>query len=228
MKERIFVFRLAKGNDSGSPVGNCPLDYSEIKKEISKLTRKDIQKIDYDPSVYLPFLYKELWSNDILRQGWSIKDLDLRYDTKKWIENYMYYGKIYWDVDIECRTAKGRWNIVSRMLRMRKNDYILIPKTSNDESNTNDYNHFVICQVDREYYFDYPTSIQDFGHCIKIKNIKIEKYGSHSLNRNDFSAPYIWAITEVKSHHSRYSKFKDYIENLTNQSRTIKNRQVAF
>ena len=213
MKERIFVFRLAKHNNSGNPNGNCPLDYSEIKKEISKLTSKDIKKINYDPSIYVKFLYRELWDKKILRQGWGIKDLDLNFDTKKWIENYMYNGKIYWDEDIECKLAKGRWNILSRMLRMRKDDYIFIPKTSDDLNHPNDYNHFIICQVDQEYYFDYPSHIKDFGHCIKVKNIKIEKYGSDTLIRNDFSAPYLWAITEVHDGHSRYSKFKDFIEN---------------
>lgn len=213
MNNKIFIFRLAKGNNSGNPIGGCPLDYQDIKKQISELKKDDIQKIDYEEINYLNFLHNELWSNNTLRQGWGIKNLDLKQSVKSWIENYMLQGKIFWNEDIECHTAKGRWNIISRMNtnNMRENDYIIIPKTSNNIEIINDYQHFVVCQVDKTYYFDYHDDIKDFGHCIKVKNLKVFNYSEKVLLRNDFSAPYLWAITEVKEHHSRYNKFYDFI-----------------
>lgn len=211
MKENIFVFRLAKGNDSGSPKGKCPLDYSIIKNKISQLSINDIKEIDYDSTNYVKFLHNALWNNNVLRQGWGIEGLDLNQNLKQWIETYMLNGKIFWNVDIECNTAKGRWNIVSRMLRMKQNDFIFIPKTSNDINNPNDYNHFTLCQVDSDYYFDYPASTKDFGHCIKVKNVQTFKYDNKLLLRGDFSAPYLWAITEVKKHHIKYQKFENFI-----------------
>ncbi len=216
MMNKIFVFRLAKGNDSGSPRGGCPLDYREIKKQISALQSIDIHKIDYDEVKYLNFLHNELWENNVLRQGWGIKNLDLQQNIKSWIENYMLQGKIFWNEDIECDTAKGRWNIISRMNsdNMKENDYIILPKTSNNIKKINDYNHFVVCQVDKTYYFDYNENIKDFGHCIKVKNIKIFSYSEETLLRSDFSAPYLWAITEVKEHHLKYKKFHDFIDNI--------------
>jgi len=213
MKEKIFVFRIAKGNESGSPRGHCPLDYSQIKKEISDLKDSDIKKIDYNDKYYIKYLYDELWNKHTLRQGWGIKDLDLNQEIPSWIKNYMLNGKIFWNADIECGTAKGRWNIISRMLHMEKNDYIIIPKTSDNADMINDYNHFVVCQIDKNYYYDYNEDIKDFGHCVKVKNIQIFKYNKDTLLRNDFSAPYLWAITEVKEHHSRFNKIKNFIVN---------------
>ena len=124
----------------------------------------------------------------------------------------MLNGKIFWDANIDCNTAKGRWNIISRMLNMKENDYIIIPKTSNNIDNPNDYNHFVVCQIQQEYYFDCNANIKDFGHCVKVKNLHTFEYNKDTLLRKDFSSPYLWAITEVKEHHSRYVKFKNFIK----------------
>jgi hypothetical protein len=215
--ENIFIFRMAKGNDSGTPIGHCPLDYTDIKKEIAKLKQEDIKQIQYEDEdfkkLYIEFLYKELWNNNILRQDWGIKDLDLNQKTPTWIKNYMYNGKIFWNTNIECHTAKGRWNIISRMLAMKKDDFIIIPKTSNNIDRINDYEHFTICQVDEPYYFDYQEHIKDFGHCIKVKNLKVFEYSNKTLLRNDFSAPYLWAITKVENSHSRYGKFRNFCKN---------------
>jgi hypothetical protein len=220
----IYVFRIAKGNDSGSPTGHCPLDYGETIKERDSLTSNDIKEINYEDKnykkLYLNFLHNELWNNNTLRQGWGIKGLDLSQDVPSWIKNYILNGKIFWNTDIECETAKGRWNIISRMYNsktkkgMNENDYIIIPKTSNNIEIVNDYYHFVVCQIDKPYYFDYSEKIKDFGHCVKVKNIKIFKYSENTLLRKDFSAPYLWAITEVKDSHSRYIKFKDFIDSI--------------
>jgi len=121
----------------------------------------------------------------------------------------MLYGKIYWNEDINCNQAKGRWNILRRIPDIRKNDIILIPKTSSKR--LNDYDRFVGCQVEEEYYFDYPLDIQDFGHCLKVKNFQDFVYGNSTLERGDFGTPYLWAVTEVREYHSRYNKLKDFI-----------------
>ena len=73
MKENIFVFRIAKGNEHGNPQGRCPLDYSQTIKRISNLKTSDMQIIDYDKIDYIQYLHKELWNNNILRQGWGVQ-----------------------------------------------------------------------------------------------------------------------------------------------------------
>ncbi len=210
MESKIFVFRISKGNDSGNPIGKCPLDYSKIKKVIQNLDKKDITPIDYKHNGHLDFIHNELWTNKTLRQGWGLENLDLYQKTPKWIENYMLYGKIYWNADIDCNEAKGRWNILKRMLDINEGDILLIPKTS--EKYLNDYNTFVVCQVEKSYYFDYPEDIKDFGHCLKVKNMKEFRYDDSSLKRGDFGAPYLWAVTEVKTYHSRFKKIKQFVK----------------
>jgi len=208
-KQKIFVFRISKGNESGNPIGRCPLDYSEIKKIINNLGASRITPIDYDNNGYLDFIFDEFWNNRVLRQGWGIENLNLNQKIKSWIENYMLSGKIYWNEDIDCNHAKGRWNILNRMTKIKENDIILIPKTSSRA--LNDYHSFVACQIEEEYYFDFPKSIQDFGHCLKIKNIREFQYGKKTLERGDFGTPYLWAVTEVKNYHNRYFKIRDFI-----------------
>ncbi len=207
-KQKIYVFRISKGNEAGNPIGKCPFDYSGIQKTISNLNENEIKPIDYKNNGHLDFIFDELWRNMVLRQGWGIENLDLNQDVKSWIENYMLSGKIYWNQIIDCSQAKGRWNILRRIPDIRKGDVLLIPKTSSKE--LNDYNRFVGCQVEQEYYFDYPINIQDFGHCLKIKNIKEYRYGKSTLERVDFGAPYLWAVSKVKNYHSRYEKLKAF------------------
>lgn len=209
-RQKIFVFRISKGNESGNPIGKCPLDYSEIKNIISNLSKSEITPIDYDNNGHLAFIFNEFWKNKVLRQGWGIKNLDLYQDGKSWIGNYMLSGKIYWNEDINCNQAKGRLNILRRIRAIKQGDVLLIPKTSSLE--LNDYFRFTVCQVEKEYYFDYPLDVQDFGHCLKVKNIKEFIYGKNSLERNDFGTPYLWAVTEVKNYHSRYNKIKEFVE----------------
>lgn len=208
-KQKIFVFRISKGNEAGNPIGHCPLDYSEIKRTIKNLDSSEIKPIDYGNNGHLDFIFNEFWQNKILRQGWGIENLDLNQNVKSWIENYMFYGKIYWNEDINCNQAKGRWNILRRIPDIKKNDVILIPKTSSKR--LNDYDRFVGCQVEEEYYFDYPIDIQDFGHCLKVKNIQDFCYGNSTLERGDFGTPYLWAVTEVRDYHSRYDKLKGFV-----------------
>ncbi|MEI6091959.1 MAG: hypothetical protein WCR42_16015 [bacterium] len=208
MNQKVFVFRVSKGHEGGSPKGHCPLDYSNVKQRIKKLTRDEITPIDYDGCE--KFVQEQLWNQNILRQGWGLEDLDLVLDTKVWIENYMFNGKRFWDANISCDLAKGRLNILRRMLDIRINDIIILPKTS--ESNIDDYHRFSVCQLDSEYYFDSNNEYSDFGHCLKVKNLKSFGYNKDTLLSGDFGSPYLWAITEVREYHSRYSRFIDFLE----------------
>lgn len=208
---KIFVFRIAKGQDSGKPIGNCPLDYTDILKKIEKISNKEIIPIDYENNGNLEFIKKEFREKHTLRQGWGIKNLDLYQLTKCWIENYMYSGKIFWNINISCSEAKGRWNIMRRMLDMNKGDILLIPKTS--QEHLNDYNKFTVCKVKEKYCFDYPETYKDFGHSIKVSDLRDFKYDENNLLRNDFGSPYLWAITEVKKHHKKHQKFTRFLEN---------------
>ena len=113
---------------------------------INNLTQSKITPIDYDNNGHLIFIFNEFWKNKTLRQGWGIKNLDLNQDVKNWIENYMLSGKIYWNTDINCNEAKGRWNILRRIPMIKKGDVLLIPKTSSSE--LDDYFKFTACQVD--------------------------------------------------------------------------------
>lgn len=210
MKQKIFVFRISKGHEGGKPIGNCPLDYRDIKLQINNLTDDDIKLIDYCNNNYLEFIHDELWENNILRQGWGIRGLDLRRNQKRWIEKYMYNGKIYWDAEIECKDANGRRNILRRMLDIDINDFILLPKTS--KNHLDNYHEFSICQLEKKYYFDCRIGIDDFGHCLKVKNLKSFAYNKDTLLQGDFGSPYLWAITEVQEWHSRYSRFVDFLE----------------
>ena len=209
--EKIFVFRISNGNSAGNPKGKCPLDYSKIFAKIQGITEKDIKRIDYENSNYIDFLRREFFENNVLRQGWGIADLDLNLDIHKWIENYIYNGKIFWDADIGCDQAKGRHNILIRMKKMKVGDVLIIPKTSFEYHRN--YGSFIVCQVSSEYYFDLNQTVKDFGHCIGITNIMEFSYSKKNLERYDFRAPYLWAVTEVKKSHNRFQKFSDFINN---------------
>ncbi len=207
-KQQLFIFRASKGNQGGNPRGSCSLDYSETYKERNAIT--EIHDIDYDNNDHLEFLHRELRDNNILRQGWGIENLDLS-SEESWIERYIISSKKYWGVNIDCNDAKGRWNILNRMTKMKVDDVIIIPKTSL-EVVRNEHSKFVVCQVKKPYYFDYPEKFQDFGHCIEVKNKKEYRYGEGNLIAYDFRVPYLYAVSQVKNTHGRYNKFKDFIQ----------------
>jgi len=207
---RIFVFRISKGNEPGNPLGSCNLDYSDVTRRINNLQPHQITPIDFENNGHREFIHSQLWEENILRQGWGIEGLDLRNENiHSWISNYMLNARIYWDNNVNCSQAKGRWNILRRILRMNQDDFIIVPKTS--QQSLNDHNRFLVCQVDGEYYFDLSEEIQDFGHCIRVKNLVTFNYSQSTLLRGDFRTPYLWAVTEVREHHSRYNRILNFI-----------------
>lgn len=219
----MFVFRIAKGHGGGNPQGSCPLDYSHIKFEITNLKKSEIEKnqINYEDKRYLDFLHKELWSNHILRQGWGLEGLDLNAINdnekddfmefaKRWIGNYMLNGKKFWNEDIDCKSAKGRFNVIKKLKDFQCDDIVFIPKTSHSLIDDND--KFVVCRVQKPYKFDLPKSvIMDFGHCIFVKDLREFAYKDCEINPNDFCAPYMFAVSCIKENHKRYEKFKNFI-----------------
>jgi len=211
MNEKIFVFRVSKGHESGNPLGRCDIDIRDVIEQRDRITDADLKIIDYDNNGHLQYIQDELWSSLVLRQGWGIHGTDLRMGSVNWIKNYILEGKIWWDAEISCQQAKGRWNILRRMLNIKSGDILILPKTSIDI--IDDYNHFTVCQADGEYFYEYHEEIGDFSHCIKIKNLKTYPYLFEYLDRYDFSSPYLWAITEVKNHHSRFTKVTSFLEN---------------
>jgi len=212
MPQRIFVFRVSKGNDSGFPKGKCPLDYSDLYAEIKVITKDQIKEIIYNDDKIWKFIKSELWESNTLRQGWGLENTKIisgKDETPEWIRSYLKSAKVYWDREISCDEAKGRHNILKRMLDMSPGDILILPKSSSEH--LNDYYRFTVCQVAEKYYFDLPTDFMDFGHCIKVKNFQEFKYGPNTLLGKDFGAPYMWAITEVKNYHSRYQKISNFI-----------------
>ncbi len=43
-----MFFRISKGNDSGNPIGKCPLEYSDILRIRRNLHHNQITQIDYE------------------------------------------------------------------------------------------------------------------------------------------------------------------------------------
>ena len=115
----------------------------------------------------------ELFNKRILRQGWGILGLELVdingdcVKKEKWLSNYL----SIWN-DSEQKIS-GRFDILSRMLDIKKGDIIVIPKTLNNYTLT-------ICEVIEEYHFDSKTKTfwDDFKHTIKIINPRSYSYDS--------------------------------------------------
>lgn len=220
---RMFVFRLAHNNEPGEPIGACPLHYTEVMKKIKNMPASEIVLIEYTEET-LQFLHDELWKHNILRQGWGLDGQDLRrYPEEKtkqaymtrWNSNFMLNEKKRHGRNIDCSIAKGRWNILSRMLEFKKDDIIFLPKVAKGYI-YDAYDHFTVCQVADTYYFNGPTQNDDFQHCIKVKNLKTFNYGQDTLLRSDFGSPYCYAILEArgerdgKAKHQMYDKFLEF------------------
>jgi hypothetical protein len=213
----FYVFRIAKGNDGGAVTNECPIEFNEkkkneIKRKLKEINEDEIELITYNECVY-DWLHRELWQCGKLRQGWGIKDLDLRIAKKnitKWIENYIIGAKQYWGAEIKknyCEIAMGRFNILKNMLEMDNGDIIFIPKHS--KHHHHDDNYFTVCKVIGNYFFDFNEKIKDFGHVIPVKVIDSFKYGKE-IKGKDFNGYYSKAVTKIAPHHSIYNKVKNF------------------
>jgi predicted Mrr-cat superfamily restriction endonuclease len=119
---------------------------------------------------------KELF-NGTLRQGWGALGTQLidsagnRLDKNSWLSNY----SKAWDNPVDEGEASKRYNILARILEIKKGDIVVIPKTRTGQTLT-------ICTVSKEYWFDGETSTMwsDYRHCIGVENIKSYVYDSCS------------------------------------------------
>ena len=205
--KKYYVFRVAKGFDSGSPTNKCPVqfkskDADEIRESLNNIEQGEIP---YEVNNYQDFLHKEFWNCGKLRQGWGAEGLDLNIcDTNEvsveWIKNYVLSAKRDWNVDINmkdeyCHIATGRFNILKHMLHMESGDIIIVPKHSYE--NRHDDKKFVICQVLSPYYFDLNRNYRDFGHTIIVKILGTFEYKKKTIIGKDFQ-PYQKAINRIK------------------------------
>lgn len=204
---KYYVFRIAKGFDSGEPGNACPVDFKEddVDDIFTELEQTDIDKIPYDTNNYKEYLQNEFWICGKLRQGWGTKGLDLNSCSdgtvsKKWIKNFIISSKRDWGVighkeKEYCHIATGRYNILKHMQMMRREDIIIIPKHSYE--NRHDNKRFVVCEVLSPYYFDLNDNYKDFGHVIQIKIIGTFEYEKKSIIQKDFQG-YQKAINRIK------------------------------
>ena len=215
--KNFYIFRIAKGHDGGAPANHCPIDMYQYKDEIhKKLTNTNIQKIPYKTNNYIDYLHKELWQCGKLRQGWGLDGLDLRLfesDEKQWIENYIIGAKKNWGVEITqdyCHVAMGRYNILKNMIEAKQGDLIFIPKHSFE--NHHDHNHFTVCELVGNYYFDLNSNYCDFGHVVSVKNLKTFRYAEDTLLGKDFKG-YRKALGHIQKGHELYDseRFREFL-----------------
>lgn len=124
---------------------------------------------------------KWLWDeikNGRLLQGWGITNTQLMEDGQRvgedaWIGRYADSAKKVWGEEISKDGAKKRYRILSRMLELKKGDYVVIPKMPSGES-------FVIAKVSGDYTFDTADAnkrqTDDFRHVVPIADHKIINY----------------------------------------------------
>lgn len=224
----LYVFRIAKGHEGGSPTSSCPDMRDSVKRISDKLSDTDYGMIPYESNNYLSYLHQELWFSGKLRQGWGIENLDLRQvlddDTKKtysfekeesskkqWIENYVLSSKKYWNEEISenhCHLAMGRYNILKHLKTASTNDLFFIPKHS--FNNHHDSNSFTVCQLVGDYYFDLDENYKDFGHTIIVKNLRTFNYSEDTLLAKDFQG-YQKAVSKISEDNDK--KFLNFVNN---------------
>ncbi|TGO03354.1 hypothetical protein PN36_08060 [Candidatus Thiomargarita nelsonii] len=133
---RMWVFRVPTG-PGGDPVGRAcsPNELNPSEMGVGAVKSEEYCEINYDNS--LEFVLRELFKKKNLRQGWCVPTLDLRLPEDVWIGKYILAAKKYWNSEIGCDSARGRRNIISRMLSMRPGDIIFLPQITDK----GEYNH---------------------------------------------------------------------------------------
>ncbi len=114
-----------------------------------------------------------------LRQGWGNSDSRLKKDhQEEWVEKqYARHSvpSIETDENSVKESLKKRFNLLARMLGIKKGDIIIIPKTP-------DYNKFTICRANGEYTFCKPEGLDadDFYHVIPIDKESVREFSYHA------------------------------------------------
>ena len=138
-------------------------------------------RINYDDP---DWLMNEIRSGN-LRQGWGITNLQLKeidgkvVDIRTWLKRYINKAKAVWGEKIEKTDAANRYRILLRMLQMKEDDVVVVPKFPS-------WDKFLICRVGDGYTFDFHRGDDDYGHVIKLKSFgesKVFHYGSNNEAR---------------------------------------------
>ena len=209
-----YVFR-AGINPASEPDTECSLDFyethqKELKQKINKYT---LINVSYDG--HEQFLWKELFENNTLRQGWGHEGLDMsvlkHFDSKGenfWIKNFIISKQKTGELEeiaddkMWCEIARGRLNILKYMLNMKKGDIVFIPKTwgSDTKNHTMGNNsYFTVATIKDTYYFDYISKYNDFSHAIEVENVRYFEYGKYGITGQNFSPhPYRRAVSIIR------------------------------
>jgi len=212
MCNMFVVRRINRLNNVGEPIGACPigLNRDDINNRIQNT---DPIKIDWEGAI--EYVINESLKKNTLRQGWGFNNpsLDLRLNLEIWISNFIVASWKYYEekpTEDSCIFAKGRKNILDRMLLMEKNDVIFLPKTP-------DSNNFTVALVKKPYKFD-EMKVPDndfrneFRHTIGIANQMTYKYSNNNLMAKIFGAPLIHAVDFVSKECGSYDLLKAFTD----------------
>lgn len=130
-------------------------------------------RINYDDDDAHKWLVSELENKGMLRQGWGKEGLSL-YGTNGEIQDKDLWSSKFishWSTSVEA--AQHRFEILSRMIKIKMDDLIVVPKTI-------DSNVLTICQAKTGYFFDETSDTHwgDFRHCIEVENVRHYRYSS--------------------------------------------------
>ncbi|RKZ46604.1 MAG: hypothetical protein DRR16_19955 [Candidatus Parabeggiatoa sp. nov. 3] len=208
----MWVFRVPNAF-SGKPKGSCPttLNQGALK---TGLTTGTVSHLTYDGSIGINFILEELFQHHRLRQGWGIPTLDLRLPDNAWIENFIIASNRYWGVVSNCAKARGRLNILSRMVQMKINDIIFLP---NVKDKVVDHDYFTVVTVKNPYYFEDRsqepnTWEKDFAHVIEVKKIETYRFSGKTLPKSIFGAPFMHAIDQIGPSYKTYNTFEQFVK----------------
>lgn len=209
---KIWVFRTPVPS-GGDPDTTCPTSLNTDALHTGN-TGPKCHLTDYDGCI--DYVLRELVTNHRLRQGWGVPTLDLRLPEDVWIENYIIASNRYWNEVSGCEHACGRRKILKVMLEMAAGDVIFLPNVNGSKR---DEEYFSVCRVKGKYFFEDRSYLEndwrkDFGHVIPVRDLSTYKYGSTTLNRSIFGAPYLHAIDEVKQLYQSSAVIMDFVSNL--------------
>lgn len=223
----MYLFRIAKGHSGDKPKSSCPVGFqAQIPSIINKLANIAIDIIDYENNGYEKYIHDELWGNKTLRQGWGSSRLDLnlfKSNEYKWVENFIIGHKKYLGVDISddnCKLVYRCLHILKHMIDAPIGSIFFIPKHSS--ASLHDGSSFSVCVKSEDYTFDLNTTYNDFGHSVRVLDLKEFKYSNDTLLPGDFSG-YLRAAGRIRDSHVLYKneRFKKFMEK--NYSQAMEN-----
>lgn len=149
---------------------------------ISRIPKKT-DWITYDLYTVRKYIRDMLFEKKELRQGWGFSTYDLRVDKETWVQQAMKnpMGSGTQSTGIR-KYAEKRFSILNPMCSIEVGDIIIIPNV--DKNLLDNTTVFTIVTATSIYDFEDRSSFdkgyeKDFGHLIKIDNIKC-------FSRSDF------------------------------------------